>query len=58
MSDMEKVQCQNCPTEFVPVKSWQRFCSTACKVKWHSDQRSLAVRLMREYPQPVTVAST
>jgi len=36
---METTQCLYCGNLFTPNTTWQRFCTAACRNKWHSKKR-------------------
>lgn len=34
---MKSACCENCFSPFSQTKTWQRFCSVACRIEWHKD---------------------
>lgn len=31
------IKCEECGTELVRKKNWQRFCSDVCRSRWHAN---------------------
>ena len=44
-----QVICLQCETEFTPRKPWQKFCSSACRDRFHNERRKRLVRRMKKH---------
>jgi len=41
-------KCQRCQRPFKPSKTWQRFCSPACRDEWHNEETRKAKAAWRK----------
>jgi len=41
------VRCPVCGVEFVTTKEWHRFDTDACRMRFHSIQRKVALKMLR-----------
>ena len=49
MPTVELIPCPQCGTRFQRKKSWQKFCTDICRVKFHHEKREQAVRFAKAY---------
>jgi len=33
-------ECENCQREYLQVRKWQRFCTSACRDRWHNESKA------------------
>lgn len=45
--EIEGGRCPTCQKQFMPVRGWQRFCSSVCRDGWHNQERRKALALYR-----------
>lgn len=36
--------CEQCEREYLQVRKWQRFCTSACRDKWHNESKSKRIK--------------
>lgn len=41
------IKCEECGTELVRKKNWQRFCSDACRSSWHANWKDREIAKLR-----------
>jgi hypothetical protein len=43
--------CQRCKTEYIPNRSWQRFCTDECQYIEYNEKNNIPGRLRKERKQ-------
>ena len=33
-------ECEHCKREYLQVRKWQRFCTSACRDRWHNESKA------------------
>ena len=56
MEPKEPRACDHCRAAFAPYRQWQRFCSAACKDRYHAAERDAILKAIRRKKRATTKA--